>query len=195
MIRAFIAVEIDPPNKQKLSELISSLKKSNTEVKWVTEKQMHFTLKFLGNIEENKVQRISDALKSIADNFNAFNINLSEIGAFPDMQRPRVIWVGVGPGKDALELLVREIEAALKKIGFHSSAELRTEKEKSKFKAHLTLGRVKALKNIGKLEKIINEIGFRQGNKIKIDKITLFKSTLTPKGAIHTSLNSANLIL
>lgn len=179
-IRAFIAVEIDSPHKQKLSKLISELKKSNAYIKWITEAQMHLTLKFLGNIEGNKVQEISNVLKSIADNFNIFGIQLSKIGSFPNMNKPRVIWIGIDKGADELKLLNSRIETELEKLGF--------EKEKREYKTHLTLGRVKSLKNIPELTNLINGTCFQSQDEIKIDKLILFQSTLTPKGAIYTAL-------
>ncbi len=186
-IRAFIAVEIDKTNKQRLSKLISDLKKSNTDIKWVSEHQMHLTLKFLGNIEQDRVQVISDALKSIADNFKGFDIRLSKIGAFPNLRRPRVIWLDIDKGAEELKSLSSKIEIELEKIGF--------KKEKREFKSHLTLGRVRSLKNIENLEKIINKTDFQPLNEIKIDKLVLFQSTLTPKGATYTQLVAAELAL
>ena len=98
-IRAFIAVEIDSQTKQKISELVSDFKKSAADVKWVAEDKMHLTLKFLGNIRQDKIQEISDALTSIADNTLSFKIRLSKIEAFPNMKHPRVIWIGIDRGK------------------------------------------------------------------------------------------------
>lgn len=181
MIRAFIAVEIDRSLKQKISELISKLKKSDTNIKWVNENQIHFTLKFLGNIEESKVQAISTVLKSITSHSKEFALTLSDIGAFPNMRRPRVIWIGADKGAGNLKILADKIEIELEKLGF--------EKEKREFKSHLTLGRVRSLKNIENLEKIINETDFQPPNEIKIDKLVLFQSTLTPKGAIYAPLS------
>ena len=183
MIRAFIAVEIDQSLKQKISELISKLKKSDTNIKWVNENQIHFTLKFLGNIEESKVQAISAVLKSITSHSKEFALTLSDIGAFPNMKRPRVIWIGADKGADNLKILADKIEIELEKLGF--------EKEKREFKSHLTLGRVKNSKNkkrdsdhFLKLQKWSLSLG-----EIKIDKLILFQSTLTPKGAIYTPLS------
>ncbi|NQV04022.1 MAG: RNA 2',3'-cyclic phosphodiesterase [Candidatus Omnitrophica bacterium] len=185
MIRAFIAVEIDPLNKKRLSELISCLKKSDTLVKWVNENQMHLTLKFLGNIEETKAQEVSRVLESITKDFKAFTISLSKIGAFPNINKPRVIWVAIDEGKDTLKLLADKIESGLEKIGFA--------KEKREFKAHLTLGRIKSLKNISQLTEIIQKTDFQSQGKIKISVLILFQSTLTSKGAIYAPLAEIKL--
>ena len=184
-LRTFIAVEIDPSHKQKLTHLISALKSSNSDVKWVNETQIHLTLKFLGNIEESKVHEISDTLKSIANNAKEFTITLSNIGTFPNAKRPRVIWVGIDKGKTELKLLASQIETELEKLGFP--------KENRDFKSHLTLGRVRSPKNLQNLTKLLSEVSFQSESGIKINKLILFQSTLTPKGAIYKKLTELTL--
>lgn len=183
-MRAFIAVEIDDPAKQKISELISDLKKSGADVKWITEDQMHLTLKFLGNIDGNKAREISDVLSSISNNLKSFTISLSDIGAFPNLNRPRVIWVGINKGAEHLKTISGKIETSLEKLGF--------EKEGREFNPHLTLGRLKTSKNLSELKKLLNETPFNSENNIKINELVLFQSTLTPKGAIYSKLSAAS---
>lgn len=185
-IRAFIAAEIDLANKHKISELISLLKKSNADVKWVNEEQMHITLKFLGNIEQDKIREISGTLSNITNNLPGFAINLSKIGAFPDMNRPRVIWIGIDKGAESLEILAEKIENVLKEIG--------TDKESHDFKAHLTLGRVRSPKNMSNLATLLGQTDFHAEEDIYIDEIVLFQSTLSPKGTTHTKLSTARLV-
>jgi 2'-5' RNA ligase len=178
-IRAFIAVEIDSLAKQKISDLVSCLKKTGSDAKWITEDQMHLTLKFLGNIDKSEIQKISDALSDIADNFNSFKINFSEIGAFPNMNRPAVIWLGIDKGAGILKMLNEKIETALEKIGLR--------RENREFKPHLTLARIRSPKNMPNLIKLIKETSFNSGdNDSRINKLALFQSALNPKGAVHT---------
>lgn len=184
-IRSFIAIEIDEQNKQKISSLIAQLKKSDTHIKWITENQMHLTLKFLGNINETDVEKISNSLKFVAKTFSAFTIQFSRIGAFPNIDRPRVIWLGIDKGSGDLKLLNAKIENELEKLGF--------KKEKREYTAHLTLGRVKSLKNIQNLTKLINEIKPNLEDELKINKLILFQSTLTPKGALYTPLSQYSI--
>ena len=185
MIRTFLAVEIDSPNKQKLSELIALLKKTNTDVKWINENQMHLTLKFLGNTEKTKTQEIPRVLEPITKDFREFTISLSKIGAFPNINKPRVIWIGIDEGKVTLKLLADKIESELEKIGFA--------KEKREFKSHLTLGRVRSIKNMPRLTDLIQKTDFQSQDKIKISALILFHSTLTPKGAIYAPLTKIKL--
>ena len=179
-MRAFIAVEIDPKAKQKISEFISILKKSEADVKWATEDQMHLTLKFLGNIYKDKIQGISDAISTISNNFKSFTINFSEIGAFPNINHPRVIWLGINKGSESLKILNNKIESALEKLGFT--------KESRKFEPHLTLARIRSSKNISNLKKLIGEISCDIGNEMPIGKLILFQSKLNPKGAVYSVL-------
>lgn len=186
MIRTFIAIELDEPARQKIAELISRLKTSQSDVKWITENQMHLTLKFLGNVDENKIPEISEALKSIADKFSSFDIHLSGIGVFPNLNRPRVIWLGIDKGADEVKKLNNLIETYLEKLEFA--------REKREFKPHLTLGRVRSFKNIYTLTKLMKEMNFDSGKDIEIKEVILFQSTLAPKGAIYNYLYKAQFI-
>ncbi len=183
-IRAFIAVEIDSQAAQKIAGLVFALKKSEADVKWITEDQTHLTLKFLGNVDQGKIEEITSALSSVSSNFKSFTIRFSNIGAFPNLDKPRVIWLGIDKGADDLKKLSLSIENALEKLGF--------EKETRGFVPHLTLGRVKTLWRLSKLKKLINETHFDSEITVQINKITLFQSELNPKGAIYSKLSTAS---
>lgn len=183
-IRAFIAVDIDAGAKENILSIIETLKKSNTDVKWINENQLHLTLKFLGYIDETLIQTISQALTSISGNFPAFILTFSKIGGFPNINNPKVVWLGIDKGAETLIALNERIEIELEKAGL--------KKETRKFLPHLTLGRVRTPKNITNLTKLINETTFQITNKIKIDKLTLYQSTLTPKGAVYTQINATH---
>jgi len=182
-LRVFIAVEISKQAKQKISGLIACLKQSGADVKWITEAQMHLTLKFLGGISADKINCISETLSGIARTFESFPITFSGTAAFPDLKHPAVLWLGVGKGAESLEMLNDKIENALEKLGF--------QKEKRKFKPHLTLGRVKSSKNIKELIKLIEQTGFEYEKEIKINGLALFQSALNPQGAIYTILSTS----
>ena len=168
--------------------------KISNGVKWVKPDGIHLTLKFLGNIPTSKISLIKEVLDSIAKETVSFQIALSKIGAFPKIDYPRVIWVGLEEGKDKTIELNRKLEERLEKIGFP--------KESRSFQPHLTLGRVKSSKNKGGLKKSIELLNRdlppllsceskKGGAKMTVSEIKLFKSTLTPKGAIYTCLCQA----
>ncbi len=182
-IRAFIAVEINEKNILQLSELISNLKSSGADVKWVGPNAMHFTLKFLGNIDTALVKKIGSALNNISKRIPAFSIHLSGISAFPNLNRPRVIWVGVDRGSDLLCYIQKELEESLEGLGF--------KKEERSFKSHLTLGRMRSFKNFENLKPLLKEIEFQGEVDSEINEIILFQSQLTPQGPIYTKLYEA----
>lgn len=182
-MRVFIAVEIDDQAKQKISELITCLKKSGADVKWITENQMHLTLKFLGNIGKDKIPVISDALAIISDNFKPFRVTFSRIGAFPRLDKPAVIWLGIDKGAEYLKILNDSIENTLEKLGI--------KKETREFKPHLTLARVRSDKNMASLIKLIREkeTDIISENDTLIDKLSFLQSTLNPAGAVYTVIS------
>lgn len=184
-IRSFLAIELPKEIIGKLSEIQDNLKPSVSQVKWVRPESVHLTLKFFGNIEEKTVDEISQVLKKVAAKISAFVIDVKDIGVFPNILRPRVIWVGVESSGRTLDILYKETEVSLKKIGF--------EPEQREFRAHLTLGRVKSLKDKRQLtEQIENLKGYEVGS-FRVENLFLFKSDLRPTGAIYTKLETFNL--
>jgi 2'-5' RNA ligase len=183
-IRSFIAIAIDTGAKEKILCIIDNLKKSNADVKWADENQLHLTLKFLGDIDEALIQKISATLSSISSNFQIFTLTFSEIGWFPNINNPRVIWLGIEKGTEPLIALNEILETELEKIGF--------KRDGRKFTPHLTLARIRTQKNITSLTKLINDTNPQIQNEFKIDKLILYQSTLTPKRAIYTPIYEAD---
>jgi 2'-5' RNA ligase len=182
-MRTFIAIELSEEIKDTLAQAQSHLKYSSADVKWVEKDNIHLTLKFLGEIDENKLANVKAALDEIAKDTKSFEISLKDIGAFPDIDHPRVIWAGLDKGaKESTELAVK-IDEALSKLGF--------DKETRPFAAHLTIGRVRSSKNKEALREKVT--GYRSPviGPQKISSLTLFQSTLAPKGSIYTKLYEA----
>ena len=130
MIRAFIAIEIDPQLVRQISAVVADLQPRIAGIRWVSQANFHLTLKFLGDIEENKIEPIAQALELALRPFPRFTINAKDLGVFPDLKRPRVLWIGL-EGKKLLEL-ASKVETALEPLGFAP--------EKKRFKPHLTVG-------------------------------------------------------
>ncbi|MEW6615623.1 MAG: RNA 2',3'-cyclic phosphodiesterase [Thermodesulfobacteriota bacterium] len=184
-IRSFLAIELPKEIISRLSEIQNILKSSEPHVKWVRPESIHLTLKFFGNIEEKTVDDISQVLKKVTAKISAFVINVKDIGVFPNMSRPRVIWVGVESSGRTLDVLHKETEDSLKKIGF--------EPEGREFSAHLTLGRIKSLKNKTKLAEQIEKLKGCEAGSFRVENLFLFKSDLRPTGAVYTKLETFNL--
>lgn len=184
-IRSFIAVELNEDIKNELKAVQDELKKIDLDVKWVEINNIHLTLKFLGNINPDELEKIKTGLKKISGIFKSFEISLSTLGIFPKVDFPRVIWVGLNKGKDELIKLSSYLEEELKKVGIAS--------EERESIPHLTLGRVRSSKNKDKLKNYLSSSGFDFKNRQMIKEIILFQSRLSPKGASYTALGSFSL--
>ena len=181
--RLFIAVEIENPEcLESIIEIQSLIPKNIT--KQPTKDNMHITLKFLGDTDSNLIDNITEVLDAIA--FEPFNLQFGNVGAFPNNNRPRVLWIGISEGSEYLKSLSLQINNNLEELGISS--------EKRQFNAHLTLARIKQpIKNPQKefFQFFKTKIESYELSKFssKVTKILLKKSILTPKGSIYENLH------
>lgn len=187
-MRVFIAIELPEEIKGFLSRIQLKLKSAQADVSWVKPHNIHLTLKFLGEIDEKTLNNVIAIIEDTAKDKSVFHIRLSCLGAFPRMSSPRVIWVGIDKGDEQVKTIAKELEEKLSNLGF--SPEDRT------FSSHFTLGRTKTAKNreilangLAKLQNKFNE----ESLEFLANKITLFKSTLTPGGPIYEALKEISL--
>jgi 2'-5' RNA ligase len=180
LVRCFVCVEV--VNQLNIRKIETILDKLSTfkGIRPVKPNQLHLTLKFLGEVSENRLVEIEKELHLIE--LLSFETELSHMGFFPNEHRPRVIWIGLSEGKSQLITLAREIDERLSKIGFP--------KEKRKFSPHLTVGRIKRLypDEQQKVVDYIHSIDSVVGKKEVIKSFIFKKSTLTPQGAIYENL-------
>jgi len=188
-IRAFIAIELPDPVKDSLSSLEDRLRPAeHPYVKWVNPQGIHLTLKFLGNIATDQVPRIIEAITSASQGLSPLKLQIGGLGAFPNLQRPRVIWVAVIGEVDPLIALQRDIDQALMPLGFAI--------EKRPFSPHLTLGRLRERASPGErnsIGKLVMATESEGGPSMEVNQISLMRSTLTPSGAIYNRLASIEL--
>lgn len=179
-IRCFIAVEIPDNIKNEIDLFISDLRKISPQIKWVKTKGMHITLKFLGEIEPEICDQVKRVLSEITNITNPFEIKITESGAFPNFNKPRVFWIGLQQDKNqSLNRLNEWIETKLSVLGF--------ERERRKFSPHITLGRVRNPGNFGKLTNLLKEKKI-SNNIIQVSQIVFMKSELKPTGAVYTPI-------
>lgn len=184
VIRAFVGVRIDPQTAQKISEVQSQLKRHLSGVRWVGTGNLHFTLKFLGPVEEEKIKPVANALERALRLFPRFPILARGIGVFPDIRKPRVLWVGLEGS--SLASLAMGVEKALEPIGF--------EREKRGFKPHLTVGRWRSFDGRAELlrDELENWKGYDFGQSW-VDEVVFFQSILKSEGAAYSPLHVIRL--
>ena len=174
-MRVFLALEISPTVKEYLQGIIKIMASRITGVRWVKSEGQHITLKFFGELDEAMVENIRTRLLSIDDKFEPFEATIKGIDAFPNKRRARVIVITLEKGVDIAKAIFNDIEVALLPLGF--------EGEKRDYTPHITLGRRKEQSPI--LERDIPDLN---GMGFIVDRLVMFRSTLTPQGAIYSPL-------
>lgn len=182
-VRAFLAVDIDKSLIDRIVEIQEIFKQINAPVKFVEPENLHFTLKFFGDVNEEKIEEINNIIDKQVGNFSPFEILINGIGVFPSLRYIRVLWLGA-ENFDPFSKLQMDMDQEFVKIGF--------EKERN-YVPHLTIGRLKGSGNKEALVKKIEELEDISVGKTIIDKLILKKSELTPDGPIYTDLKIFNL--
>ena len=183
-MRTFVAIEIPLGVKEKIEEAISPFAKLNLAISWVKSKNLHLTLKFSGEVDEKRIDDMILSLSQALKEEKRFKMSLKDLGVFPDLRRPRVIWIGIDKGKENLIRVQGKIEQELSKLGFP--------KEEREFSPHLTVARVKSPKGIERLTEQIKNVNF-VAEDIEVDEVVLMRSQLHPQGAIYTPIRKFKL--
>lgn len=188
-IRSFIAIELPGGLKLELAQLQARLKVDNQpRIKWVNPNGMHLTLKFLGNIEPKMIDPITEAITEAAQKVPPFTLDVQQLGAFPNLKRVQVVWLGLGGEIDKIKQLYQFIETNLARLGFAPEQRL--------FKPHLTLARVGNEASPDERQRfgeLIASTKFETSQLIRVDSVNLMRSQLTREGAIYSRISSAEL--
>ncbi len=187
-LRTFIAADIPLPLQHALQNHVDPLRRIiGDAVRWVPVKNIHLTLKFIGEVSPASVENLTRLLHSTAAACPAFEISIGGLGSFPNPKRARVLWVGIQAPAE-LEALQRGIEAACTRLGYE--ADMRP------FSPHLTIGRVRERLSPADQQKIrqaLEEFTIDSLGTARVDSIHLYKSDLKPGGSVYTKLFSAPL--
>lgn len=184
-IRSFVALELPLELKFKLKDFLDELKKTAPKVKWVKSESIHITLKFLGNQPTEIIDKTMMQLMNVPKSITPFSLTTNNFGAFPGSKHPRVFWLGLNNKEsEQLNQLQHRVENALQALGF--------EKEKRKFSAHLTLGRVKVQQNFTALWEVIEKTPFPVFS-FEVNEFVLMRSILKPQGAVYRPLQKYSL--
>lgn len=192
-MRVFVAIDISDEVKKEVEKLYKVLKKKHWKVKWEPVEKLHFTLAFLGFIDEPALQLIKLACQKAVKDFYPFGVSFKGLGCFPDYDYPRVIWLGLKGDLKSLAALQKKVVRGLKNIGiFEGLSERALKGLKRPFSPHVTLGRVR--KEVRAKER--REIGrqlerfriYDLGSKILVDRLVVYESKLFRTGAVYNKL-------
>jgi 2'-5' RNA ligase len=181
-MRLFIAVDV--PLSQKIKDLLKEIDKSGADVKTVEPENLHLTLLFIGEKREDDLKTIEEIMNSLKEK-NSFSASARGVGFFPNLDRPRVIWIGIEDHGNLSEIRKQLVNSFKeRKITFD---------DRNEFSPHLTLGRIRSPRGIENIKRIWEERKHEDFGNFKVDKVMLFKSILTPRGPIYEELHSVGL--
>ena len=187
-MRLFLAVDLPLPLLQQVATGVEKLKKSTGSGKgfrWLPPENIHSTLKFLGDVEENLLDQLSSCCAAIK--WFPFSVELGGSGYFPSLRRPRIFWQGFSAGIDGMRGLLARVELCAAGIG--------VPKEGRPYTPHLTLARIKPLKNRGggdsfrQLQREADDL-LPMGGSFSVAAFSLYQSQLTPAGARYQRLDT-----
>lgn len=183
-IRCFVAVEIPESIQDLLAEIQEAFRPKIKRASWTRPRNIHLTLKFLGEVENNSVNQIDASLHRTAGQQKPFSIEIGGVGAFPNLVRPRVLWVGLKRGAAQIKMLAKAINDELCSLGYPND---------TRFHPHLTLARLKNQVNLSTYINLFKKFETIEGALLRVDKITLVKSELRLSGAVYTPIQNYQL--
>lgn len=184
-IRAFVAFKLPADVIEHAAGLQSALKSRRLKLRWVAPRNLHLTLKFLGDIPADDAAAVALAMQRACRGATAMSLTVQGMGVFPGIKRPRVLWIGLGGQVEALRQLNSRVEDELTGLGFP--------RENRDFKAHLTLARCKGWVAPQDLLQAFEELGNYAPKPFTADRLVLYKSDLRPTGAVYTPLSEVYL--
>ncbi|MBI4712396.1 MAG: RNA 2',3'-cyclic phosphodiesterase [Planctomycetes bacterium] len=196
-MRLFIAIVLEPDIRSAIAKIQRELdqhifginpaiRRDSASLRWVEEANIHLTMRFLGETPDSKVAAISDAINSVAQSHHSFDMAIRGLGVFPALQKPRVIWVGCQEPTSTLPKVYEELEGNL--------VSLNLPRDDHPFSPHITIGRVKFIKNVSGLVGYLNTNKDRLIGRQMVNRLTLFSSTLTATGPIYKIIKEFILV-
>ncbi len=184
-MRLFLAINLPPAERDRLQRAAGALRAARLPVRWVNADALHLTLKFLGEVPEERAGAVAQAADAVARSYAPFHLELRGLGAFPNVRNPRVVWVGVHAPPE-LGRMAEDLEAAMAALGFP--------REARPFSPHLTLGRAERDARAGDFRRL-GELAakFDYATSLEAGSIDLMRSHLSPRGARYERLHAAPL--
>ena len=184
-LRTFIAVDASDDVRSRALDLIERLRQSQASVRWVAAANLHWTIKFLGDVEAEATAEVCQRVAGAVADLAPFRIEARGAGAFPKPDRPRTLWLGAGEGQSAMSDLARAVDDSLGPIGFR--------REARQFFPHLTLGRVRGAGQSGSLAGAVGQNADFDAGSMDVHEVVVYSSHLEPGGPVHQPLGRATL--
>jgi 2'-5' RNA ligase len=184
-VRTFIAVETTGEVRRRAGELVERLRAAAGDVRWVAAENLHWTMQFLGDVDELDIPEVCQAVATAAAECESFELAAWGAGAFPSADRPRTLWIGAGEGAREMTVLHAAIERRLRKRGYRS--------ENRRFVPHITLGRAGGKGRPQSRAAELAALADFDAGRMTVDEVVVFASELRPGGSVYTPLGRAPL--
>jgi len=185
--RTFVAVAASSDVRECAQKAIGRLSRFADNVKWVVPENLHWTLQFLGDVDDIGLAEVCRQVGKVAERLEPFVLEAKGLGAFPSIDRPRALWLGADQGAEALCALQDAIEESLAEIGFRG--------ERRRYVPHLTLGRVGSGSHGGaELAKQVGLLEDFEAGSMLVDQVTVYGSELERGGPTYHVLSRAALL-
>jgi 2'-5' RNA ligase len=185
--RTFIAVEAAPQIRRVAANVVAHLRHGFTDVKWVNPENLHWTLQFLGDVDDLEIPAVCHAVAAAAAEHQAFNLSAEGVGVFPALDRPRILWLGAGQGGGHMIELQGDIERRLLALGYRG--------ENRKYVPHLTIGRFGRTSHRSKLRAELDSVNGLVNCECTVEDVTVFASRLASGGSVYEPLSRAPLAM
>jgi len=177
--RSFVSIDLeDEKILSQVESIMSSLVSIGGDLKPVEQENIHLTLKFLGNVSASKLEEVKSALAQLT--FPPFSLEINGAGAFPNLKRMNVIWVGVGEGWSQVELIFEQTEKLLHQLGFS--------RETRPFSPHITVARVKSGRKRDEIATFLGHLTDESFGTFPVESVRLKQSVLSPSGPKYSTL-------
>ena len=179
--RTFISIPVPNEVQTKKNMLYTTLERCPSKINWVKNKQLHLTVKYLGNTPETAYSKIIDSLSDITKSINPFEVFIKGTGCFPSFKRPKVLWMGVNGDLDSLSNLFLKVEQTLEPLGFSV--------DNQEYTPHITIAKIKYPQ---KYTPDISEFSNSYYDPIvfNVDRVQFLCSEPLSSGAVHSLLKS-----
>jgi len=184
-IRTFIAIPLPEHVIEAIGNIQNRIKKTGLTMRWVKPGNIHLTLKFLGDIRPEMVGPITHCMRTCGNEYAPADLSSKGLGVFPGLKRPRVLWTGINGETDLLKAIQKRLDQSLGETGIPN--------DQRPFKGHLTLGRFKGHPDSKKLMAALKEFADFETGSFSADALHLYKSDLTPQGAVYSVLETISL--
>ena len=178
LLRCFLAVDLEEDVRREIVAARREIESCAVDVRWTRPEGLHVTLKFLGDVEAERIEAVAAAACAAVVTVAPFPMRARGVGGFPSLKRPRVLWVGIEA--PALARLAAALAAPLAALGFAA--------DDKPFRPHLTLGRVRSQRGWAQAREVLEQFAARDFGESRVDRVGLYRSHLQPGGSVYETL-------